>query len=253
MNHKWLTAYARHVSIHNLHVFEASWTDLTNSHSLHYSLFRFLLVFHTFIHRIESIETLRATISYSITEDNLKLVCTDSGDLYHVFSRLFDCYFSVCLIVGFVCLFVSGLWLCGPIESFKDKSKYNRWNTILDGTWSYLRYVDRLVMPIGDADRLSFLRRQSRVLILPLFLGILDRCLFVFFIYGVLGEDYTSSVDLWSLGILAMELADGEPPYLELPPLRALFLISTQGKQSLHYSNPSSLRFKWTFEHLPRC
>jgi len=47
------------------------------------------------------------------------------------------------------------------------------------------------------------------------------------------GQDYTQRVDIWSTGIMLMELAEGNPPYMDQPPLRALFLITTKGIPSL--------------------
>lgn len=40
---------------------------------------------------------------------------------------------------------------------------------------------------------------------------------------------YSFSVDIWSLGIMCRELAEGEPPYVDVPPMRALFYIVSQG------------------------
>lgn len=56
-------------------------------------------------------------------------------------------------------------------------------------------------------------------------------------------EDYDNRVDVWSLGITAIELGDGKAPYQNMHPSRALFQISSNPPPNLYRTSNWSLDY----------
>ena len=52
-----------------------------------------------------------------------------------------------------------------------------------------------------------------------------------------IGEKYDEKVDIWALGIVALEVAEGEPPHLKENAMKTLYLIVTGPPPTLSEPN----------------
>ena len=59
----------------------------------------------------------------------------------------------------------------------------------------------------------------------------------------VIGAQYDGKIDIWSLGIVLLEMAEGEPPNLRENPMKALYLTANGPPPSLNEKEKWSPEF----------
>ena len=55
---------------------------------------------------------------------------------------------------------------------------------------------------------------------------------------------YDCMADVWSLGITSLEMAEGKPPYADIHPMRAIFMIPTKQPPSFRQADQWGDLFK---------
>ena len=59
----------------------------------------------------------------------------------------------------------------------------------------------------------------------------------------ITGTQYSYSADVWSTGIMAIEMVEGDPPYMDQSTIRALYLIASKGRPPLKYPERMSTEY----------
>ena len=63
-------------------------------------------------------------------------------------------------------------------------------------------------------------------------------------------ENYSFLVDIWSLGIICRELAEGKPPYADYLPIKAMYFIVNKGIPDISLKDAHSSEF---LDFLDKC
>ena len=62
----------------------------------------------------------------------------------------------------------------------------------------------------------------------------------------IIGTEVTEKIDVWALAVMLTEMCVGEPPFMEYPPLNALYRINTEGLPALPSDFGEDLRDVFT-------
>lgn len=113
--------------------------------------------------------------------------------------------------VLYMCVFTDQairFWLLCPSFQRGTQEEVPRGHTLLDGTRGYLK----ITLRDWGEDTCTEIRSISLYML----------CMYVYCPGWIDWMFLRVQVDIWSLGIMVIEMVDGEPPYFNEPPLQAM-------------------------------